>query len=109
MEEDCVRQQRTVTSQQSQIEKYKNLFEEANKKCDELQQQLSSVERVNILPHLLSPSPGHTETVRAILLLAVHLLLLTENIPLNRLFDNFLRYIYCISPCDEVCSSVSGF
>ncbi|XP_021028154.1 testis-expressed protein 9 isoform X1 [Mus caroli] len=45
LEEDCVRQQRTVTSQQSQIEKYKNLFEEANKKCDELQQQLSSVER----------------------------------------------------------------
>ncbi|XP_076782386.1 testis-expressed protein 9 isoform X2 [Arvicanthis niloticus] len=45
LEEDCMRQQRTVTSQQSQIEKYKNLFEEANKKCDELQQQLSSVER----------------------------------------------------------------
>uniref|UniRef100_A0A2I2ZW49 Testis expressed 9 n=2 Tax=Gorilla gorilla gorilla TaxID=9595 RepID=A0A2I2ZW49_GORGO len=31
--------------QQSQIEKYKTLFEEANKKCDGLQQQLSSVER----------------------------------------------------------------
>ncbi|KAL1782578.1 hypothetical protein HispidOSU_028148 [Sigmodon hispidus] len=44
-EEDCVRQQRTITSQQSQMEKYKNLFEEANKKCDGLQQQLSSVER----------------------------------------------------------------
>ncbi|XP_052569947.1 testis-expressed protein 9 isoform X3 [Peromyscus californicus insignis] len=44
-EEDCVRQQQTITSQQSQVEKYKNLFEEANKKCDGLQQQLSSVER----------------------------------------------------------------
>uniref|UniRef100_A0A8D2BD24 Testis expressed 9 n=1 Tax=Sciurus vulgaris TaxID=55149 RepID=A0A8D2BD24_SCIVU len=31
--------------QQSQIEKYKSLFEEANKKCDGLQQQLSSIER----------------------------------------------------------------
>uniref|UniRef100_A0A2K6TKY7 Testis expressed 9 n=1 Tax=Saimiri boliviensis boliviensis TaxID=39432 RepID=A0A2K6TKY7_SAIBB len=31
--------------QQSQVEKYKALFEEANKKCDGLQQQLSSVER----------------------------------------------------------------
>ncbi|GAB1294420.1 Testis-expressed protein 9 [Apodemus speciosus] len=63
LEEDCVRQQRTVTSQQSQIEKYKNLFEEANKKCDELQQQLSSVERVNIA-YLLTHSPGHTEMIR---------------------------------------------
>ncbi|XP_050996450.1 testis-expressed protein 9 [Acomys russatus] len=44
-EEDCVRQQRTVTSQQSQIEKYRSLFEEANRKCDGLQQQLSSIER----------------------------------------------------------------
>ncbi|KAI2574359.1 testis expressed 9 [Homo sapiens] len=31
--------------QQSQVEKYKTLFEEANKKYDGLQQQLSSVER----------------------------------------------------------------
>ncbi|XP_006211019.2 testis-expressed protein 9 isoform X1 [Vicugna pacos] len=44
-EEDCVRQQRTVNLQQSQTEKYKALFEEANKKCGGLQQQLSSVER----------------------------------------------------------------
>ncbi|XP_068821383.1 testis-expressed protein 9 isoform X3 [Capricornis sumatraensis] len=44
-EEDCVRQQRTITLQQSQAEKFKTLFEEANKKCDGLQQQLSSVER----------------------------------------------------------------
>ncbi|KAM7157536.1 testis-expressed protein 9 isoform 5-T5 [Molossus nigricans] len=44
-EEDCVRQQRTINLQQSQTEKYKTLFEEANKKCDGLQQQLSSVER----------------------------------------------------------------
>ncbi|XP_069452535.1 testis-expressed protein 9 isoform X3 [Ovis canadensis] len=44
-EEDCVRQQRTITLQQSQTEKFKTLFEEANKKCDGLQQQLSSVER----------------------------------------------------------------
>ncbi|KAF6133287.1 testis expressed 9 [Phyllostomus discolor] len=44
-EEDCVRQQRTINLQQSQAEKYKTLFEEANKKCDGLQQQLSSVER----------------------------------------------------------------
>ncbi|ELK29120.1 Testis-expressed sequence 9 protein [Myotis davidii] len=44
-EEDCVRQQRTINLQQSQTEKYKTLFEEANKKCDGLQQQLSSIER----------------------------------------------------------------
>ncbi|XP_062945156.1 testis-expressed protein 9 isoform X2 [Cynocephalus volans] len=44
-EEDFVRQQRTINMQQSQIEKYKTLFEEANKECDGLQQQLSSVER----------------------------------------------------------------
>lgn len=44
-EEDCVRQQRTINLQQSQAEKYKTLFEEANKKYDGLQQQLSSVER----------------------------------------------------------------
>ncbi|KAM5291670.1 testis-expressed protein 9 [Ctenodactylus gundi] len=44
-EEDCARQQRTINIQQSQIEKYKSLFEEANKKCDGLQQQLSSVEK----------------------------------------------------------------
>ncbi|XP_065797993.1 testis-expressed protein 9 isoform X4 [Muntiacus reevesi] len=44
-EEDCVRQQRTINLQQSQTEKFKTLFEEANKKCDGLQQQLSSVER----------------------------------------------------------------
>ncbi|XP_010596294.2 testis-expressed protein 9 isoform X1 [Loxodonta africana] len=43
--EDSGRQQRTVNIQQSQIEKYKALSEEANKKCDRLQQQLSSVER----------------------------------------------------------------
>uniref|UniRef100_A0A8D1UCP8 Testis expressed 9 n=1 Tax=Sus scrofa TaxID=9823 RepID=A0A8D1UCP8_PIG len=48
-EEDCVKQQRTINLQQSQIEKYKTLFEEANQKCDGLQQQLSSVERVIIL------------------------------------------------------------
>ncbi|XP_053451264.1 testis-expressed protein 9 isoform X4 [Nycticebus coucang] len=44
-EEDCLRQQRTINMQQSQIEKYKTLFEEANRKCDGLQQELSSVER----------------------------------------------------------------
>ncbi|XP_004709501.2 testis-expressed protein 9 [Echinops telfairi] len=44
-EDDCVRQQRMINIQQSQIEKYKTLSEEANKKCDGLQQQLSSVER----------------------------------------------------------------
>ncbi|XP_054307591.1 testis-expressed protein 9 isoform X5 [Pongo pygmaeus] len=44
-EEDFMRQQRTINMQQSQVEKYKTLFEEANKKCDGLQQQLSSVER----------------------------------------------------------------
>ncbi|XP_033045906.1 testis-expressed protein 9 isoform X1 [Trachypithecus francoisi] len=44
-EEDFMRQQRTINMQQSQAEKYKTLFEEANKKCDGLQQQLSSVER----------------------------------------------------------------
>ncbi|KAF5925400.1 hypothetical protein HPG69_001845 [Diceros bicornis minor] len=46
LEEDCVRQQRTINLQQSQTEKYKTLFEEANKKCVGLQQQLSSLERV---------------------------------------------------------------
>ncbi|KAI5936697.1 testis-expressed protein 9 isoform X1 [Manis javanica] len=44
-EEDCVRQQRTINLQQSQAEKYKTLFEEANKKCDGLYQQLSSLEK----------------------------------------------------------------
>ncbi|KAF0885944.1 TEX9 protein, partial [Crocuta crocuta] len=44
-EEDCMRQQRTINLQQSQTEKYKTLFEELNKKCDGLQQQLSSVEK----------------------------------------------------------------
>ncbi|XP_047593965.1 testis-expressed protein 9 isoform X1 [Lutra lutra] len=44
-EEDRVRQQRTINLQQSQTEKYKTLFEELNKKCDGLQQQLSSVEK----------------------------------------------------------------
>ncbi|XP_060034203.1 testis-expressed protein 9 isoform X2 [Erinaceus europaeus] len=44
-EEDSVRQQRAISLQQSQTEKYKTLFEEAMKKCDGLQQQLSSVER----------------------------------------------------------------
>uniref|UniRef100_A0A8C8WDV6 Testis expressed 9 n=3 Tax=Panthera leo TaxID=9689 RepID=A0A8C8WDV6_PANLE len=45
LEEDCMRQQRTINLQQSQTEKYKTLFEELNKKCDGLQQQLSSVEK----------------------------------------------------------------
>ncbi|XP_048649815.1 testis-expressed protein 9 isoform X2 [Marmota marmota marmota] len=45
LEEDCVRQQRTINMQHSQIEKYKNLFEEANKKCDGLEQQLTLIER----------------------------------------------------------------
>uniref|UniRef100_A0A8C6B5S1 Testis expressed 9 n=1 Tax=Monodon monoceros TaxID=40151 RepID=A0A8C6B5S1_MONMO len=40
-----MRQQRTINLQQSQTEKYKTLFEEASKKCDGLQQELSSVER----------------------------------------------------------------
>ncbi|XP_063651086.1 testis-expressed protein 9 isoform X2 [Pan troglodytes] len=44
-EEDFMRQQQTINMQQSQVEKYKTLFEEANKKCDGLQQQLSSIER----------------------------------------------------------------
>ncbi|KAM4829169.1 testis-expressed protein 9 [Thomomys bottae] len=44
-EEDCSRQQRTITMQLSQIEKYKNLFEEANTRCDGLQQQLLAVEK----------------------------------------------------------------
>uniref|UniRef100_A0A8C0NDM4 Testis expressed 9 n=1 Tax=Canis lupus familiaris TaxID=9615 RepID=A0A8C0NDM4_CANLF len=44
-EEDCMRQQRTINLQQSQTEKYKTLFEELNKKCDGLQQQLSSAEK----------------------------------------------------------------
>ncbi|XP_066885897.1 testis-expressed protein 9 isoform X2 [Kogia breviceps] len=44
-EGDCMKQQRTINLQQSQTEKYKTLFEEASKKCDGLQQQLSSVER----------------------------------------------------------------
>ncbi|XP_049628796.1 testis-expressed protein 9 [Suncus etruscus] len=44
-EEDCVRQQRTINLQQAQAEKFKTLFEESIKKCDVLQQQLSSIER----------------------------------------------------------------
>nr|XP_054095281.1 testis-expressed protein 9 isoform X5 [Callithrix jacchus] len=44
-EEDFMKQQRTIHMQQSQVEKYKTLFEEANKKCGGLEQQLSSVEK----------------------------------------------------------------
>ncbi|KAK2103078.1 Golgin sub A member 2 [Saguinus oedipus] len=44
-EEDFMKQQRTIHMQQSQAEKYKTLYEEANKKCGGLEQQLSSVER----------------------------------------------------------------
>lgn len=41
--QDCMRQQRTINLQQSQTEKYKTLFEEANKKCGGLQPEKSSV------------------------------------------------------------------
>uniref|UniRef100_F7ELL8 Testis expressed 9 n=1 Tax=Monodelphis domestica TaxID=13616 RepID=F7ELL8_MONDO len=37
--------ERTINIQQSQIEKYKMLSEELNKKCDGLQQQLTAVEK----------------------------------------------------------------
>nr|XP_019823396.1 PREDICTED: testis-expressed sequence 9 protein-like [Bos indicus] len=63
-EEDCVRQQRTINLQQSQTEKFKTLFEEANKKCDGLQQQLSSVERVIIFlffPNLMPKMHKNTK------------------------------------------------
>ncbi|XP_074150703.1 testis-expressed protein 9 isoform X3 [Sminthopsis crassicaudata] len=43
--EDRVRMERTINIQQSQIEKYKTLSEEANKKCDGFQQQLTAVEK----------------------------------------------------------------
>ncbi|XP_068954217.1 testis-expressed protein 9 isoform X2 [Petaurus breviceps papuanus] len=43
--EDHVRMERTINIQQSQIEKYKTLSEEANKKCDGFQQQLTAVEK----------------------------------------------------------------
>uniref|UniRef100_A0A8D0GAC9 Testis expressed 9 n=1 Tax=Sphenodon punctatus TaxID=8508 RepID=A0A8D0GAC9_SPHPU len=45
-EEERARLQRTVNLQQTQMEKYKMLLEEANKKSEGLQQQLSAVEKV---------------------------------------------------------------
>lgn len=44
-EEERGRLQRTASLQQSQIEKYKVLSEEANRKCEGLQQQLSMLEK----------------------------------------------------------------
>uniref|UniRef100_A0A674KIV3 Testis expressed 9 n=1 Tax=Terrapene triunguis TaxID=2587831 RepID=A0A674KIV3_9SAUR len=45
-EEEHARLQRTVSTQQFQIEKYKMLSEEANRKNEGLQQQLTAVEKV---------------------------------------------------------------
>uniref|UniRef100_A0A8C3S2U8 Testis expressed 9 n=1 Tax=Chelydra serpentina TaxID=8475 RepID=A0A8C3S2U8_CHESE len=45
-EEEHARIQRTVSTQQFQIEKYKMLSEEANRKSEGLQQQLTAVEKV---------------------------------------------------------------
>ena len=59
-----MRQQRTINLQQSQTEKYKTLFEEASKKCDGLQQQLSSVERVIILLFFPNLMPKCTKTYK---------------------------------------------
>ncbi|XP_056428358.1 testis-expressed protein 9 isoform X1 [Hyla sarda] len=45
LEEERVRLQRTANIQQTQADKYKALFEEANKKSDGLQHQLSALEK----------------------------------------------------------------
>ncbi|XP_072004254.1 testis-expressed protein 9 isoform X1 [Engystomops pustulosus] len=45
LEEERVRLQRTSSIQQTQADKYKTLFEEANKKSDGLQHQLSALEK----------------------------------------------------------------
>lgn len=54
-----MRQQRTINLQQAQAEKFKTLFEESIKKCDALQQQLSSIERVIIF----FSNPKYTKTL----------------------------------------------
>ncbi|KAB0341759.1 hypothetical protein FD754_018685, partial [Muntiacus muntjak] len=71
-EEDCVRQQRTINLQQSQTEKFKTLFEEANKKCDGLQQQLSSVERVIVFLFFPNLMPKMHKNTKVTCLLRYH-------------------------------------
>lgn len=45
-EEENSRLQRTISLQQSQIEKYKMLSQEANKKTEGLQQEVTALEKV---------------------------------------------------------------
>lgn len=45
LEEDRSRLQRTTNIQQTQIDKYKTLAEDSNRKCDGLQQQLTALQK----------------------------------------------------------------
>lgn len=53
-EEERGRLQRTASSQQTQLEKYKMLFEEASRKSEGLQQQLCGLEKVTNHPFWVS-------------------------------------------------------
>ncbi|XP_067411994.1 testis-expressed protein 9 isoform X3 [Emydura macquarii macquarii] len=66
-EEERARLQRTVGTQQFQIEKYKMLSEEANRKSEGLQQQLSAVEKRDGIKLQGAPSsfPGTDTTVES--------------------------------------------
>lgn len=46
MEEENTRMQRTISMQRSQMEKYKMLSQEANKKSEGLQQEVRALEKV---------------------------------------------------------------
>lgn len=48
LEEDRARLQRTVSVQQTQIEKHRALAEESAKKCDSLQLQMSGLSKVRV-------------------------------------------------------------
>lgn len=59
-EEENSRLQRTISLQQSQIEKYKMLSQEANKKTDGLQQEVTALEKVLQILFLFSSKKGKT-------------------------------------------------
>lgn len=59
-EEENSRLQRTISLQQSQIEKYKMLSQEANKKTEALQQEVTALEKVLQILLLLISKKGRT-------------------------------------------------
>ncbi|KAL6082518.1 hypothetical protein STEG23_022828 [Scotinomys teguina] len=85
-EEDCVRQQ-TITSQQSQIEKYKNLLKKQTE--DVMEYSNSSRHREGNLTFPTLRPLGLHSCSRSVLTFP-------ENSPLNRAFGSSLRDTYCI-------------